>query len=376
MPRILIHSTPKGRVLTALTVFSIFTIGLVQIASAQTKSKFSVCDTALAQDILLDTSSLKSDYRLSTLVTVENYQKLSHDAGANAILYGVPVGATYKDYDESRSKTFASHSESQSIDIARTIYQQSVNPQAKVNYPACLTAVLRSDKGMHLWIESVTATDVALLLSWTPTYGQPTQMAVTWTKTTTQRLQNLPTTIGLAQKMVLIPRPVAEYTLGVNSDGGGDAVVIEPVLPPARPSPPPAPVMSSCDWHHTLTFYNTIHDARLIAVNGNEEQMVIQRGAQSQFYAAEGGGGRTWAFDTKSWGIPADGVITGVDIAPRTSQGPSDINAWSAFTIVPAKVDATDISVRAYSNAGGSITHGIVTVHYILPRGCPASPSE
>lgn len=57
------------------------------------------CDAALVRSTYNQISADHVDARLATLVTEDDYNQISHDAGANAVIYGIPMGGSYKDFD-------------------------------------------------------------------------------------------------------------------------------------------------------------------------------------------------------------------------------------------------------------------------------------
>src|SRR5271165_623423 len=56
------------------------------------------CDVNLFKSAYQGNSSIKDDFRLAQYVSQETWDNASHNAGANAVIYGIPVGASYSDY--------------------------------------------------------------------------------------------------------------------------------------------------------------------------------------------------------------------------------------------------------------------------------------
>ena len=315
-----------------------------------------------------DTSTDAERYELSTLVTKDNYEQVRHDAGANAVVYGVPIGATYGDYDESRQKLFDSRNEKKSTDLGRTVAIQTLNPQSSKNYTACINGVLR-DTGLHMWIESVTDTDIVLGLNWRPKFQQSAKIKLTWSPSQV-KIKGLPSSIVMGGASVTVPRPTSEMSLAVNTPGDTDSVTLDPKPPKNKNEPISGQVqaINHCEWRHGLTFYNSLDDSRLPAVSGSGEEKAVKRGQQGLYYAAEGGGGRTWPYDEAEWGVPAAAVITDVAVEAR------NLGNYAAFSFVPIKQGGTKISVRAYSASGGAVTQVAIVTHYDLPATCPIAP--
>ena len=72
----------------------------ITLFTAQT-AKANNCSDALIVSMHSSSSKIKSDWRLSIFVSEEQYNKMKNSAGANARVYGVPVGANYSQYKAS-----------------------------------------------------------------------------------------------------------------------------------------------------------------------------------------------------------------------------------------------------------------------------------
>lgn len=62
------------------------------------------CDHALIRDTYSIIDSQFTDWRMAEQVQKDTYDKITHDGSTNAVIYGVPVGATYSDFKENIKK--------------------------------------------------------------------------------------------------------------------------------------------------------------------------------------------------------------------------------------------------------------------------------
>lgn len=161
-------------------------------------------------------------------------------------------------------------------------------------------------------------------------------------------------------RTVVVPRPKSEISLGVNGYGDGQPLTLEPVPPKDTPV-----AISHCELRRNLSFYNNLNDSRLPQIPGSLEEKAVKRGEIGLYYAAEGGGGRTWEFDEATWGMPTNSTITGLRIEAR------NMSNFAYFSLVPNMETGTKVNVRAYSNTGGSVTQVYLVTTYDYQGACP-----
>lgn len=174
------------------------------------------------------------DWRLSVLITNDNYDQARHDAGASAVIYGVPVAANYSDFNENRSRLFKSHNESRTSDEMRNLAWTALDPNAVTPYSECLQANLAAQNGLHAVVTSATPTNIAILVKWdVPGINGPAN--VKW----------IPVSIGASLQrsiphgttIIIVPRPSIKQHLAANDSRGYStgAIVLEPLPPPVKP---------------------------------------------------------------------------------------------------------------------------------------------
>src|SRR5665213_1914559 len=120
------------------------------------------CDGALAKDTFSLSERMNVDWRLATLVTKEQYDQRSSAAGANATIYGIPIGASYTDFQSNLQKYYAEHNESMSIGDARTIATATLSENELTAYLSCLNLNRTQFPGLHLYSTHATIGSVVV----------------------------------------------------------------------------------------------------------------------------------------------------------------------------------------------------------------------
>jgi hypothetical protein len=193
------------------------------------------CEEALVRATYNHISSDHLDWRLALLVTQSEYDEIKHDAGANAVIYGIPVGATYDDFQK-RIRTYQSSTNaSLTHDQALNILWTGLDPNSPNAYSECLRTQVLSLGGLHLTVKSATASDIVLVATWRPE-GKNAPLTIqpqwTWLNASTT---NLPKQLTSGQTTVVVQRPKQQKTLAVNYPGFGDSVTLDPLPPALKP---------------------------------------------------------------------------------------------------------------------------------------------
>lgn len=124
------------------------------------------CDKALVESTYNKFSSDHLDWRLASQVTRNTYDEIKHDAGANAVIYGFPVGATYDDFQKRVTESSNTINTSLTHDQALNIMWTGLDPNASSAYSACLQANVLESRGLHTVVKSATNHDITLILRW------------------------------------------------------------------------------------------------------------------------------------------------------------------------------------------------------------------
>ena len=186
------------------------------------------CDGALVKSTYNSFSTDHLDSRIASFVSEKEYNEIKQDFGVSAIIYGVPVGANYGDFQKSVGEKVASFSSSLSRDQTRNILWTGIDPNSPGAYQACLDATVFSSRGLHLAVISATTSDLAVAVAWHPEGGDSPTIHPHWEYRTMPDAK-FPTTVVAGTQIVVIGRPKIEQTLGVNYLGSYGKVVIEPI---------------------------------------------------------------------------------------------------------------------------------------------------
>jgi hypothetical protein len=127
----------------------LFAVALVVLPTTLAGAKEN-CDSALVVATYSDQSSYSSDWRLATFVSREAYNELKKGMSGNAVIYGVPVGASYDEYKRNIEKLTQSHKESLTINQARQILWRGLDAGAVNAYSKCLQTEVFLNPGLHM----------------------------------------------------------------------------------------------------------------------------------------------------------------------------------------------------------------------------------
>jgi hypothetical protein len=209
---------------------------LILLAPIFTVSSFasaSDCDPALVKDTYSSMSAEHVDYRLATFVSEDDYNQAKHDASGSGVIYGVPMGATWSDFQENIHKFTQSMSTSLTHDQARNVIWTGLSKTSAKAYIACINASLSSG-GLHLEVKEATNTDVTILATWIPVGSRDSsQAAPTWAWSGPSRV-GLPKKLTAGQTIISLKRPNRPMQLVANFDGRAASVIITPF--PGQPS--------------------------------------------------------------------------------------------------------------------------------------------
>jgi hypothetical protein len=197
------------------------------------------CDAALVVATYNKFQTKHVDWRLATLVTEAEWDKISHDAGVNAVIYGVPVGASYSDFHDRATQKLDSRQESLTQDEYLNILWTGLDNNSTNAYIQCLNSEVFTQDGLHLAVKKAGQVDVTILVHWLPVRSDPKTFTPIWDWDGPGK-NKLPHTVNAGTATVVIPRPSVQKQLAINFNGASDSVVIEPtqvVAPPPAPDP-------------------------------------------------------------------------------------------------------------------------------------------
>ncbi len=171
------------------------------------------------------------DWRLASYVTENEYNTIKHDAGVNAVIYGVPVGASYSDYQNRASERTNSYKESLTHDQAINVMWTGLDPNAANAYSECLKAKVFNQPGLHLAVKAATKNQVSIQIVWTAIGDEPRNAAPEWSWKGAS-FSSLPKSVPSGSRIVVLPRPKDQQILAANFKGHADQLVIDPYPPP------------------------------------------------------------------------------------------------------------------------------------------------
>lgn len=199
------------------------------------------CGNTLVMDTLLKDEQHSTDWRLSTLVTEDIWEKADKSASGNGSLYGVPIGATWKDYRENRTSLSNYRQEGLKTSFSSYIESAKLSNNALSAYLACLKVV--GSGQFQFAVIGETEDSISVLVTW---LGGSTPNPVSWTmsgfddargkwirKILTDNIPNpyLGTTI------IYLPRPERREMITANPGIGSPQTI---TLLPFEPAPPRA----------------------------------------------------------------------------------------------------------------------------------------
>jgi hypothetical protein len=210
----------------------------------------SQCEGALVKTTYQKLTSEHVDLRLASLVTKEIYDEIRHDAGAHAVIYGVPVGANYDDFHKRVETELNQVSTSLTHDQSLNVLWTALDPNSVTAYSKCIEEL---GDGLTMAVKSATKTDIAVLLRYVPRAGDKREIPLSWSGLTVDKNKRpLPTTLVQGKHTVIVSRPEQQEHLAVNSPGFTGSVILDPLPPP----PPPQDRRIIGRWIGTSTYRN------------------------------------------------------------------------------------------------------------------------
>jgi hypothetical protein len=198
------------------------------------------CSGALVMDTYSGSSAVSSDWRLADLVDRGTYDQIKHDAGASAVIYGVPVGANYDDFKQEVTQYKHSRNEHLTTNQLVNIAWTGLDPNSPGAYAQCLNTQVFLSSGLHAAVRAATDSNIIILVKW-DVPGQPQHAQIAWTPSVIGNI-TLPTDFPQGMTTISVPRPPQQVALAGSTQGWTtDAIILEPL-----PLPPP-PTTSECN---------------------------------------------------------------------------------------------------------------------------------
>jgi hypothetical protein len=198
-----------------------------------------VCDGALVKSTYSSFSSDQIDWRIATLVSEKDYNEIKQEAGGTAVIYGVPVGANYAEYQQNVHDKLQTYNESLTRNQVRNILWTGLDPSSPGAYGECLRTQVLASRGLHMAVKTATKTDITILVRWNPQGTDPANIPVVW-NWKGAAAASLPQNVQQGEATVIVLRPAQQRSLAVNAKGFSDSVTLEPLtklgrLPDVKP---------------------------------------------------------------------------------------------------------------------------------------------
>lgn len=194
-------------------------------------SSMAACEDALVRSTYQFNNSVKNDWRLATLVTQSVWDEARHNEGVSAIIYGVPIGASYSDYKTRVQNLMQSHNESYSHEQLLNIAWTGLDPNSVTAYQDCLQLEAVRIPGLHVGVRAADRSSILLLVNWSQPGAGPIE--ITWTRPTIEG-QSIPVNLPPGSTTLSVPRPRAALNLAASYRGFTSEVVTLTPLPPPQ----------------------------------------------------------------------------------------------------------------------------------------------
>ncbi|MEM8579594.1 MAG: discoidin domain-containing protein [Pseudomonadota bacterium] len=213
--------------------FTILLSALVVASSAGTAfAQVKDCVDALVVATFQSNSERLKDHRLAEVVTESSYNQAKSKAGASATIYGIPMGANWSDFQKNVSAYSRRYENDLSESEIQNVLWTGLTPETTIAYRDCLETVAKLNRpaGVSLFVERATDTDISLLVSYRAEGPIPKKTTLQWEHSFADDV-NFPTEMMDGSRTIIIPRPVSEMSIGVNSPESSttDSAMITPL---------------------------------------------------------------------------------------------------------------------------------------------------
>lgn len=194
----------------------------------------SECDGALILSTYNSLEASKSDWRMARHVDEGTYSQVKNEAGGSAVIYGIPMGANYSEFEENIRNYSNSENESLTQEQFRNVAWTGLGDSAADAYKTCIKS---QSRGIAIVPDRATDSDITFRVSYSPIGGSANPLPVTWFGAESGS-NVLPTQVSAGETIVILKRPDKSSTLALNSadaSGFSDSVILTP-LPKEEPS--------------------------------------------------------------------------------------------------------------------------------------------
>lgn len=212
------------------------------------------CSEALIVDTYNDSSESSRDYRLSKFVTEGQWNELKKGGSGRAVIYGVPIGASYSEYQANSRFKEQQTGESLTEHQARNILWTGLSDNSLEAYTTCLHA---NSSGLFFYVKGATHTQLEVIVRYNGA-ADANPLPLSWSGGTPEVIAQLPLGIRTNESIpTIVNRPsTGDYLLAMRVVNGSFPappsirITAWPPLPPPPPVPPCQKNNSSgqCEW--------------------------------------------------------------------------------------------------------------------------------
>lgn len=208
------------------------------VPSALRAADVSACNATLIRATYQSAQSRFLDWRLAEMIDESTYQQLKQGMGANATIYGVPMGAKYENFKENINTFRKITNVSLTTSEFQNILWTGLDPVAGQAYAKCIDAQVTTSNGLFLIPRQANENFITIVIRLRAPSSAANRLPVTWGG-------YRPTSVTLPREIargddytVEIPRPRQTRTLVINGGGYTDSIEITPLS--SRPTNSPA----------------------------------------------------------------------------------------------------------------------------------------
>ncbi|RWD21769.1 MAG: hypothetical protein EOS22_28775 [Mesorhizobium sp.] len=212
------------------------------------------CDTALVIATYSKVDFAYSDWRSARNVSQGQYDTIKQSAGANAVIYGVPMGADWSRFQQNIKTLSNNSNESLTKQSFTNIAWTGLDDNSLAAYQACLKEEAASQRrAVSIIPERATKNEVTFRVIYNPSGKMPNPIKVKWSGSAAKRAKGLPKSLTADTQLITVRRPKPggddeQLIVNAAAAGAGDVVVLT-ALP--KTIPPEDRLAAECNISET-----------------------------------------------------------------------------------------------------------------------------
>lgn len=232
-----------------LSFSSFFCVAASSVTALAEQIAVEKCNATLVQSTYTSNQGRFRDWRLAQHVSQSTYEEIKKGAGVNAVIYGIPMGASWNDFQKNISSERQDRQESLTESEFQNIAWTGLDANNVAAYTACVNGLVQSTQGINLAIIRSTESEITARIYYSPKGAQSTTVPIIWSGSgRAYATDDLPKVAVSGQRDLIFKRPDSgSATLGVfSADAGDSSSVVLLALPPVPPAPPPDNLATAC----------------------------------------------------------------------------------------------------------------------------------